>query len=425
MLKIAAAVKQNASQYHHAAYERLAFWSDSYGPRLWGTPNQEAALIYLKGYAVQAGLENVALEPVSNFSTWWRGQEKLTLYDPRPFPSDLKVIGLPTSVSCNVTGEVVVVTSWEDLEQKSVRVSGKIVVFNQPWVNYSQSVDYRLNGAGRASKFGAIAALIRSATPFSLETPHTGNMRYNASYPKIPAACITVEDAEMFQRMQNRAQKIIVNLFLENRMYYSNSQNLVAELEGTDKFDEIVLLGGHTDSWDVGSQTGANDDAGGVITCIEAVRLLKGLGLRPRRTIRVIGWSGEEFNQADSGAQQYAKRHSFELSKHVIAFEDDQGSTSPYGFGFTGSDQAMAVVRNIAQQYLYPINCTTIRVGGGGTDTAPLEKFGIPSMNNLVKDTPSKRARPRFSPPSASAPPSTHTPSHVLARLSPACLPHA
>eukprot|EP00825_Cyclidium_porcatum_P016059 TRINITY_DN1922_c0_g1_i5.p1 TRINITY_DN1922_c0_g1~~TRINITY_DN1922_c0_g1_i5.p1 ORF type:complete len:274 (-),score=47.21 TRINITY_DN1922_c0_g1_i5:257-1078(-) len=187
--------------------------------------------------------------------------------------------------------------------------------------------------------------------------------------------------------MQDRGSKIIVNLFLDNQDYIGNSQNFIAELEGTDKWDEIVLIGGHTDSWDVGSQTGANDDGGGIITCIEVIRLLKGLGLRPRRTIRVIGWSGEEFNSQDDGAYQYAKTHSFEMSKHVLAFEDDLGSTKPYGFGFTGSAEAKAIISNITQQYLYPINCTYIVDGGGGSDTVPLEQLGIPSMNNLVQDS--------------------------------------
>lgn len=198
-------------------------------------------------------MDNVGLEPVTNFQTWWRGKEKLTLYDPRPYPQDLKLIGLGRSVPCNITAEVVVVDSWDDLDQKKAIIKNKIVAYNQPWFNYSQSVDYRVNGASRAAEYGAMGVLVRSVTDFSLETPHTGDMRYNTSFPKIPVACITVEDAEMFQRMQNRGQKIIVNLFLENRMYIGNSFNFIAELQGTDKWDEIILLGGHTDSWEVGS----------------------------------------------------------------------------------------------------------------------------------------------------------------------------
>lgn len=130
--------------------------------------------------------------------------EKLTLYNPRYFPTELKIIGLGNSVSGNVTGDVIVVRSWNELKQVQNIVKGKIVVYNQPWIKYSQSVEYRTNGASQAAKYGAIAALIRSATPFSIESPHTGVMSYNPSYPKIPVASITVEDAEMFQRMQDR-----------------------------------------------------------------------------------------------------------------------------------------------------------------------------------------------------------------------------
>lgn len=180
------------------------------------------------------------------------------------------------------------------------------MVYNQPWSDYDQSVEYRGAGADRAAKYGAVAALVRSVTPYSISSVHAGIQKSTA----IPIAAITVEDAEMFQRMQERGQKITLELILENESVpntYSN--NLVFEIKGAEKPDEILLMGGHIDSWDTGSQTGANDDGGGFITCFEAMRLLLKNGLRPKRTIRFIAWSGEEWGDPKNGNKAYLAAH--------------------------------------------------------------------------------------------------------------------
>lgn len=180
------------------------------------------------------------------------------------------------------------------------------MVYNQKWTTYGESVQYRANGADRAAKYGAVAALVRSVASRSIYSVHAG-MQYS---DKIPIAAITVEDAEMFQRMQDRGQKITLELVMENELVpntYSN--NLVFEIQGSDKPDEILLMGGHIDSWDTGSQTGANDDGGGFITCFEAMRLLLRNGLRPKRTIRFIAWSGEEWGDPKNGNKAYLAAH--------------------------------------------------------------------------------------------------------------------
>lgn len=193
-----------------------------------------------------------------------------------------------------MTAEVIVVRDWDELEQMKDKVPGKIVCYNNKWVDYGTSVGYRVDGASIAAKYGAKAMLVRSVASVSVYSVHTGYMEYDPKYPKIPCAAITVEDAEMFQRMQDRGQTIRVNFNLQNEFVpntYSN--NLIFEITGATYPDQIVLAGGHIDTWDTGSQTGANDDGGGFITVFEALRLLKQSGYRPKRTLRFIAWSGE------------------------------------------------------------------------------------------------------------------------------------
>lgn len=156
-------------------------------------------------------------------------------------------------------------------------------------------MSYRVDGPSIAGKYGAKAMLVRSVASESISSVHTGYMEYDPLYPKIPCAAITVEDAEMFSRMQARGQVIRVNLTLESQLVpNSNSSNVVFEITGANYPDQIIVAGGHIDTWDTGSQTGANDDGGGFVTVFEALRLLKQLGYRPKRTLRFVAWSGEE-----------------------------------------------------------------------------------------------------------------------------------
>ena len=184
--------------------------------------------------ASKEGFDNIRLEPVRNFTKWVRGKESLTLYSPRPTPQKLNLIGLGRSISGNVKADVIVFRSFEELEAKKDKIRGKIVVYNQPWTTYDESVAYRANGADRAARYGAVAALVRSVASSSISSVHTG-MQYSSA---IPIAAITVEDAEMFQRMQGRGQKITLELILENQSVpntYSN--NLVFEIKGSEKPD--------------------------------------------------------------------------------------------------------------------------------------------------------------------------------------------
>jgi carboxypeptidase Q len=232
-----------------------------------------------------------------------------------------------------------------------------------------------------AAKAGAVASLIRSVTPYSQKTPHTGNMNYEDGVRRIPHAAITVEDAMMLHRMQARGEKIVVRLKMSAQMMPdAQSRNVMGEITGRERPNEVVVIGGHIDSWDVGQ--GAMDDGGGVVAGWEAVRIIHDLGLRPRRTIRAVGWTNEE--NGSRGGNGYKAAHTGET--HVFAFESDNGVFKPTGFGFTGSDAAFAIAQQIGR-LLAPIGAAEVTKGGGGADIGPLMQEGVPGGEPTVDGT--------------------------------------
>jgi carboxypeptidase Q len=221
-----------------------------------------------------------------------------------------------------------------------------------------------------------VASLIRSVTPFSMQSPHTGGMSYNNDVRKIPHAAITVEDAEMMQRMQDRGDKIVVRLTMNaSQLPDAPSSNVVAEITGSEKPEEIVIVSGHIDSWDVGQ--GAMDDGGGAISAWEAARLMRHLGLRPRRTVRVVLWTNEENGTA--GARGYEQLHRDEMARHVVAIESDRGTFKPEGFSFVGDDAARAMVKKLAQP-LERLGLASILDEGSEADVGILERDQVPTM---------------------------------------------
>ena len=323
-----------------AAYDRLAELVDRFGPRFSGTDNLERALDWILEQMRADGLENVSGEPVM-VPRWVRGRESAELLEPRR--RRLPVLGLGGSVGTapdGIAAEVILVGSWEELEARFEEAQGKIVLFNVPFTTYGQTVQYRGGGAIAAARAGAVAALLRSVTPHSLQSPHTGAMRYTEGVPRIPFAAVTVEDAEMMQRMVDRGERVVVRLAMEaDTLPDVESRNVMAEVRGREFPDEVVVLGGHIDSWDVGQ--GAMDDGGGSVAAWEAVRLIHTLGLEPRRTVRVVLWTNEE--NGLRGARAYRDTHARELGRHVLAIESDAGVFKPLGFGFGGSDEAYAI----------------------------------------------------------------------------------
>jgi len=370
-----------ASQASDFAWQRLAEVTDLYGPRLSGSVGLERAIDWAVETMKKDGLENVRKERVM-VPKWVRGRESLQLLDPVPQP--LVMLGLGNSVGTGpdgVTGEVIVLKNFDDLEAKAAQVKGKIVLFNVPFTTYGETVQYRSAGPSRAAKHGALAMLVRAVGPTGLRTPHTGSTTYAPDAPKIPAAAIPVEDAERFQRLQNRGVRIRVTLTMEAHFEADvESFNVVGELRGRELPDELVVMGGHFDSWDVG--VGATDDAGGCIVTWEAVRLMKTLGLRPRRTVRVVLWTNEENGMR--GGNAYRDQHMADLKNHVMMLESDGGVFDPAGFGFSGPDGARRTVSAIAS-LLATLGANKIEAAGGGADIGPSVTAGnIPSMSHLV-----------------------------------------
>jgi len=363
-----------------AAYDRLSYLTDRFGHRFSGSESLERALDWMLEEMRADGLENVRGEPVM-VPRWVRGAESARMVEPRP--QALPMLGLGGSEGTPVgglTAEVLVVGSFDELRERAAEAAGRIVVYDAPFVTYGETVQYRTQGAIEAARVGAVASLVRSVGPFGMKTPHTGGMSYQEGVPRIPHAALAMEDVMMLRRLQERGERPVVQLRMDARTLPDvMSRNVVAELVGRELPDEIVVLGGHSDSWDVGQ--GAMDDAGGVVAAWEAVRLLKALDLRPRRTVRVVAWTNEE--NGLRGARAYAADHADEVARHVLAIESDNGAFMPSGVSFTGSPAATAIIEAIGR-LLAPIDATTVAPGGGGADIGPLMERGVPGMAPLV-----------------------------------------
>jgi carboxypeptidase Q len=357
------------------AYERLAYLTDQIGNRLSGSKSLERAITWAIAEMKSDGLDNVRGEKVM-VPHWVRGEESLEMTS--PVPQKLTLLGLGNSVgtpAAGITADAVVVRNFDELDALGEQVRGKIVVYNVPFTTYGPTVRYRLAGASRAARHGAVAALVRSVTSVSLQTPHTGAMSYDEKQPKIPVAAVTIEGAELLQRLYDRGVTPTLRLKMEAKFLPdAESANVIAEIRGSEKPDEIVLVSGHFDSWDVGQ--GAHDDGGGCIVAWEAVRLLKELGLRPRRTIRVVLYTNEE--NGLRGANAYRDAHRAELSNHILAIESDSGIYRPEGLGLAAAapPQARANLQEIAK-LLAGIRSDGIAADGGGADIGPIMREGV------------------------------------------------
>ena len=363
------------------AWQRLAYLSDRIGNRISGSSHLDAAIRWATDEMKRDGLENVHTEKVM-VPHWVRGDESAAILE--PVERKLEILGLGNSVGTppeGITADVVVVHDYDELEALGEKVRGKIVCYDVPFTNYGETVQYRGSGASRAAKYGAVAVFVRSVTPTSLNTPHTGSLRYDDAQPKIPGAAITVEAAETLSRMQARGEPIRARLKMDAKMLDDvESANVVAELRGTEHPEQVVLLGAHLDSWDVG--TGSHDDGGGCIQIWEALRTIKRLGIHPRRTIRVVLYTNEE--NGLRGGLAYREAHKDEVPNHVLAIETDSGTFRPLGFGITASPLATAQFREVAR-LLEPIGANAVGGEGGGADIGAIMKDGAPGAGLNVE----------------------------------------
>ncbi len=367
-----------ATRQGDVAWQRLARLCDDVGHRLSGSPGYEAAVVWALAELEKDG-HKAWLEAV-NVPVWVRGAESLSMLSPRP--RSLALLGLGGSVGTpGVEAEVVVVSA---LDQLGPQVSGKIVLLNVPMADgvptaprYGAAVQARSRGPSLAAAHGAVGVLVRSITTRSLYTPHTGALRYDPAHPKVPAAAITLEDADQIARLVARGVPVRMRLTMgAEQRPDAPSSNVLGEIRGSSAPDEIVLIGAHLDSWDVGQ--GAHDDGAGVVHVLEAMRQIRALGVAPKRTVRAVLFANEENGLA--GGRAYFAEHGHE--RHVAAMESDLGGGRPLGWGASASPEAMIWLRETLAPLGLPVTD-----GGGGADISPLAEVGVPVIGLRPDDS--------------------------------------
>lgn len=359
------------------AWDRLARLCDDVGARPAGSLAYARAVELVRGWLAEDGL-SPRVEPVP-VNVWVRGAESLVMVSPQQ--RTLPVLGLGGSVGTpGIEAPVSVVHSFDEL---GPQVAGKIVVFDVPMPEgtpaveqYGATVRYRYQGAERAAAFGAVATLVRSVTTRSLVSPHTGGMSYGSATNKIPSAAISVEDAAQLSRLAARGVEVRLQLKMEaHDAGTATDANVIGEVRGKERPNEVVVIGAHLDSWDVGQ--GAQDDGAGVVEVIEALRQIKAHGT-PRRTIRVVLFANEEHGL--DGGKAYAAAHSKE--RHVAAIESDLGGGKPLRFEASGNAGQLAWLATAAAPVGLPVGGE-----GGGADIGPLADHGALLIGLLPDDS--------------------------------------
>ena len=381
------------------AYERLADLTDLIGPRLSGSPGAAAAVTQVADAMRKFGAR-VSLQPVK-VPHWVRGAEtgELVDYAGRPAGLSQRVVltalgGSGATPAAGLNAQVIVVHDFDELKARSGEVKGRIVLFDvafdqqmaehgQAGQAYGQGAQYRTNGPRVAAEMGAVAALVRSVGGADFRLPHTGASGLQDG-ARIPAAAVSAEDAMLMTRLARRGALGMHLTLTPQILADADSFNVIAELPGTDLADEIVIVSGHLDSWDLA--TGANDDGAGVVSAMAVLETLKQLDFRPRRTIRVIAWMNEE--NGGRGAQAYLDANAALADKHFAAIENDQGSGRVFGMRTSVGAEAMTLFA--------PLKAALLPMGAGALQRADalglgdlhgLEAAGVPSFAPLIDES--------------------------------------
>ncbi len=376
-----------------SAYEMLRELTQQIGPRLSGSPAAAAAVEWGRQMMEKLGFDRVWLQPVQ-VPRWVRGsvEEAEVIGSPTVGDAPLTVCALGGSVGTpelGVVGEVVEVRRFEELKQLGKRLEGKIVFYNRPmdpkrrqtFSAYGGAVEQRTRGAAEAAKYGAVAVLVRSMTTRLDDVPHTGGMHYAEGMPKIPAAAVSTVDAEFLSRLIKKDGTVRVRLRLSCQTLPDvPSANVIGEIRGSERPEEMIVLGGHLDSWDKGQ--GAHDDGAGCVQAMEALRLLKVLGLRPKRTLRAVLFMNEE--NGLRGGREYARVAREKGWKHVAAIESDRGGFAPRGFTVDAPPETVERIARWAPLFR-SIQADGIRPGGGGADISPLKRMQVPTIGLYVE----------------------------------------
>lgn len=385
-----------AAQSSNYFYEQVRFLCNSIGPRLSGSPQAAAAVDYVKRQMTDLGFE-VKLEPVT-LRHWVRGQEEaqLTRYPGQVPGSSQKIVvtALGNSVATppdGITAPIIVVNTFDEFDRLSTnKVKGKIVLFNHPFDEfaalagraeqaYESAVKYRSQGPARAAEKGAVAALIRSIGPSGSRLVHTGTTKYREGGPKIAAAAVTGEDADLIADLATRGEVEIHLLLTPRDLSPAQSYNVIADLKGSQHPEQIVIVSGHLDSWDLG--TGATDDASGVGVAMDVLRIIKQVNPRPARTIRFVAWMNEENGVA--GGRAYAEDYKPELPNHIAAIELDFGDGRPLGLKVHASADKLESLSGVLHAIGDPIGGVVTVEDSPGVDLRPIDELGVPTIAPL------------------------------------------
>lgn len=365
------------------SYDWLRHLTKQIGPRLSGSAGAQKAVDWTKQVMEQQGFDRVFVQDVM-VPHWVRGAKEEAFFRVGKQKTTVPIAALGGSVATGPKGVeagVVEVSSFPELQALGAdKVKGKIVFFNRPMdptkINtfeaYGGAVNQRANGATEAAKLGAVGAIVRSMTNVRDDNPHTGGMRYGTGVPLIPTAAISTNAADLLSKSLKTSPDLTF-YFKQNceTLPDAKSYNVVGEIRGSEKPDEIIVVGGHLDSWDLSE--GAHDDGSGCVQSIEVLRIMKALGIKPKRTIRAVMFMNEENGLRGGVAYaDYAKR---DKEKHIAAVESDNGGFTPRGFGIVGTPDQRTKVMAWAP-LLAPYGLTEIGPGSGGADIGPLAQSG-------------------------------------------------
>lgn len=374
------------------SYEMLEHLCTKIGPRLSGSPGAAAAVEWSRQVMQAFGFDSVWLQPVM-VPHWVRGKKEIgRIVNSKKLGSEeVNICALGGSVGTGATGvlaNVVEVRSWDELKLLGEKgIKGKIVFFNRPmdpkvipmFSSYGGAVDQRANGASEAAKLGAIGVIVRSMGVNLEDYPHTGSLRYALNVPKIPAVAIATRHAELLSSLlkDDKELKFYFETHCET-LPDAPSFNVVGELRGTQYPDEIIVVGGHLDSWDLGQ--GAHDDGTGCVQSIEVLRIYKAMGYKPKRTIRAVMFMNEE--NGLRGGVEYANQAKLKNERHIAAMESDRGGFTPRGFTLPSDAKAKEKIRSW-KPLLEPYGLSDFSQEGGGADISPLAPQGVPLMGFL------------------------------------------
>jgi carboxypeptidase Q len=367
----------------NTAYSNLEYLSKKTIGRINGSPAVAKAIEFTRQALINAGADSVWLQKVP-VPSWERGYGKCTITSNVKGKTDLSVAALGLSVGTADKGVISEIIEIQDFEMLKVlgrkMIEGKIVFFNRPADNklinsfsgYAGAVNQRTQGASEASKFGAIAVIVRSATQALDDYPHTGVLRYEEGVNKIPAVAISTKGAELLSswlRSDPALKACLISTCKNNPDTWS--YNVIGEIRGLQNPNDFITVGGHLDSWDI--TEGAHDDAGGCVQAIEMIRIFKKLGISPKRTIRAVMFMNEEMS--GTGGRTYAEEAKRTGENHYAALESDRGVMSPQGFGFDADGLKLEKLQSLSEFFI-PYNIRDFDKGGGGSDIGPLKELG-------------------------------------------------